>query len=210
MKKVLLLFSCLCFLSTLSATATKFPVDVDLLVKVFSLRKGEKNPKIHGRFWEPAATTEAKTVLILAPLNHKTYAPIARDLAEDLMKKSVPTLWLEPRESADRMLTTGVEDVQTGIVFLRTDSRVKTSTPPQVVVIAFGEAAVGAAQYAGSNKQVHMLLGGTWLFDPKYKNPQELQGFIDACKPQCNSVPSGKDSSPQKTAARLEKYIAGE
>lgn len=117
-------------------------------VESFS-RKSAESTKLSANLWVATAKTEAtknRAVLLLQP---------DQALAAELNNAGFDVLALSLRKEARAKLKPLVEDVQSGVIFLKTDPRVRAD---RVSIVGEGEGAKGAVHYAGATKQMALIV----------------------------------------------------
>lgn len=197
--KILTLVALALFLPSVHAK----PIDLNLTVKTFALKKGEKPPKIKARFWPSKTSPSEKAFLIASPFKEKKYKKLLESLTKNIQKQGLPILWIDPREQKNSIISTSLEDIQTGVFFLRTDSRVKKVISPRLTVVAAGASALGAAKYGSANNQVIGLVEKIVLLDADEKTDE----LITTCRPVCESVKFLKPLTVEQQMVELHKHV---
>jgi hypothetical protein len=119
---------------------------------------------INGDLWLTTRQTAATRYfgVLLVPDPERPEAALT-SLAEELSANGFHTLLIEPRNNDKQLQKTLVEDVQSGVVFLKTDQRVGAV---KVLIVALGASANAAANYASASKQMSLILEGVALLNP--------------------------------------------
>ncbi|GEM_PF-1525267 len=180
-KKISIFWSVLVLTTTPSVFAEA--IELKLPVKVFALKRGEPNPKIKSKLWYSDQVSE-KAVLIASSFRNSAYRKKIDSLASQLIKNKIRVLWIDTRVGTRNSVTSGLEDIQTGVVFLRSDPRFKKKPVSKVSILAVSESVAGAAKYAGASKQIGAIVDKMILVDSE----ESHSSLIAACRPLCESV----------------------
>lgn len=125
-------------------------------------------------------------------------------------------LALDIREKSSANHKALMEDIQSGVVFLKTDSRIEAS---RILIVGAGKAAKGAASYAAANKQMARIVDGLALLgleDPS--SLRDMQGIptllidplknpADVCKIDCRAVFYKSKLGPELQKTLVEFFL---
>ncbi|MBI3541847.1 MAG: hypothetical protein HY075_01045 [Deltaproteobacteria bacterium] len=138
------------------------PVGVDVPVDAFGRKTNP--PPLRGSVWtseKPTTETRFRGVL-LVPDPSKPKGAYEK-LGGELSDAGFNTLLIEPRKNESQPQRTLIEDIQSGVGFMKTDKRVGAV---KVLVVANGAAANAAAHYAAAGKQMSLIVDGVVLLSP--------------------------------------------
>ncbi|MBI3555326.1 MAG: hypothetical protein HY074_03555 [Deltaproteobacteria bacterium] len=151
---VLLLFS-------VPAWAAQSPLTVEIPTQAF----GRYIPApIHGYLWTSQNKTEAtrgRSVALVPPPEAASSG--WHSTAEFLSEAGFDVLLVEPRKGERQYQRTLLEDLQSGVLFLKADPRVQAQ---RVSLIGSEAAANTAAHYAGANSKMALVLDSLVLISP--------------------------------------------
>lgn len=138
---------------------------VKVPIEVFH-RRPDTPPPLSGSLWlakDNQNSTLGRAVLILRGPDHSGTTGFKKDhvgIASLLQKSGFNVLELDVRDKSAKQMKVLVEDIQSGVVFLKTDPRIEAS---RVLIVGAGVTADGIAHYAGANKQVARIVDGIAL-----------------------------------------------
>ena len=157
-----------------SVSAFADPTPVKMKVVQFGF-KPMPVPPISGAFWaskKKNPNTFGRGVL-LVPSIGRSKADLD-GIAKTLQNSGFNVLVLNPREKGSKSPRVLIEDIQTGVVFLKTDPRVKAS---HVAIFAKAESANAVAKYA-STQQMMYVLDSIALFTNKDLSTEALKRIV--------------------------------
>ena len=144
---------------SVSAWSASTPVQVEIPTRAFGKRAV---PPIHGTLWLALdKTAERRAVVLIAPPT--VDAATWQSTAEIISKAGFDVVALEPRKNEQQYQRALLEDMQSGVLFMKADPRVRAAT---AVVIGSEAAANVAAHYAAASKQMSLVLGALVLINP--------------------------------------------
>lgn len=139
------------------------PVSVEVSVHSFSRKS--KPGVLPGNLWlssRKTGRTQNKAVLLVCRPGQSRSE--RNELAEQLEQAGFTVLDVDSRNSVKMPERSIVEDVQSGVAFLRTDSRVRAQ---RIVLVGVGAAAPGVARYAAASNQMSLLIDALVLSKPE-------------------------------------------
>lgn len=182
-----------------------------------------RNPKntlaLSGTLWLAKDLTASSNMLGRAVLILKGTEGAGKsssDLSVALREKGFHVLELALREVGKKNLKTLVEDIQSGVVFLKTDPRVEAS---RVLIVGTGAAANGVAHYVSANKQMGRIVDGIALVGlsdtESLKNVYGIPALLvdpvkkmdDVCQTHCRTVRSKSKLGPEFRKTLIEFLV---
>lgn len=138
---------------------------VKVPIEVFH-RRPEVAPPLSGSLWlakDNHNATLGRAVLILRGPDHTGTTGFKKDhvgIASSLQKSGFNVLELDVRDKSAKQMKVLVEDIQSGVAFLKTDPRIEAS---RVLIVGAGVTADGVVHYASANKQMARIVDGIAL-----------------------------------------------